>query len=72
MMPPYTYAAGRTAEERREDAIRRNEQARLMHTASPVRRGATHRLMARSGRPSGLTGAGGQTRASAVRPAGLA
>jgi hypothetical protein len=48
MMPPYTYASGRLAEERRRDAIRREEQARLMEAASPVRRGLMQRLMGRS------------------------
>lgn len=37
MIPPYTYAAGRMADERRRDAIRRDKHARLMHEARLVR-----------------------------------
>lgn len=38
MLPPYTYAKGRLAEERRQDVLREGEHARLMRRARPVRR----------------------------------
>jgi len=49
MIPPYTYAAGRMAEERREDAIRMHAHTRLMHKARPVSRKPLYRLVARIG-----------------------
>jgi len=39
MILPYTYMAGRLAEERMRDAMREGEHARLMRMARPVRFG---------------------------------
>lgn len=50
MIPPYTYAAGRLAEERTRDVLREGEHARLMRMARPIRRGHMDRLLARVGR----------------------
>ena len=53
MMPPYTYAAGRMAEERRRDIVRRKGQPLLYQPASPAARGSLlGRLLARIGRPA--------------------
>ena len=49
MLPPYTYAAGRLAEERAKDAMREGEHARLLRMARPVKRGPMDRLMAKLG-----------------------
>ncbi len=49
MMPPYTYVAGRLAEERAKDILREGEHARLMSMARPIRRGQIDRLLARVG-----------------------
>jgi len=45
MIPPYTYVAGRLAEERRKDVMREGEHARLMRRARPVRRRAANRFI---------------------------
>jgi hypothetical protein len=50
MIPPYTYAAGRLAEERARDTMRDGEHARLMRMARPARAGPMDRLLARVGR----------------------
>jgi hypothetical protein len=48
--PPYTYAAGRWAEERKqEEIIREGRQAGLTRTAKPVRLGSTNGLLASVG-----------------------
>ncbi len=49
MIPPYTYVAGRLAEERTQDILREGEHARLMRMARPIRRGQIDRLLARVG-----------------------
>jgi hypothetical protein len=49
MIPPYTYAAGRRAEERQSDTMRDGEHARVMRMAKPVRRGRTDTIAARVG-----------------------
>jgi hypothetical protein len=50
MLPPYTYAAGRLAEEQAKDFLREGEHARLMRMARPVRRGPICKLLASVGR----------------------
>lgn len=49
MIPPYTYAAGRLAEERMADVMRDGEHARLMHMARPAKLGWRDRLLAALG-----------------------
>jgi hypothetical protein len=44
--PPYTYAAGRLAEERMREPRRDGEHARLMRMAKPARAGPLDRLLA--------------------------
>ena len=56
MIPPYTYAAGRLAEERSRDVLREGEHARLMRTARPIRLGQIDRMLARVGRVLVWTG----------------
>jgi hypothetical protein len=48
--PPYTYAAGRLAEERAREPMRDGEHARLMRLAKPARAGPMDRLLACVGR----------------------
>lgn len=47
--PPYTYAAGRLAEERNRDTMRHGEHVRLIRMARPVKYDAIDRLLARVG-----------------------
>jgi hypothetical protein len=49
MIPPYTYAAGRLAEEHVQQRARDGEHAHLTRVARPVRRGRTHPVLARIG-----------------------
>jgi len=49
MLPPYTYAAGRLAEERAQDVMREGEHARLVRAARLVKPGPMDRFLARLG-----------------------
>lgn len=49
MLPPYTYARGRLAEERARDVIREGGLARVMRTAKPVKHGRLDHPMTRFG-----------------------
>lgn len=60
MIPPYTYAAARLAEERTKDTLRQGELAHLLRHAKPARFGPMDRLAARLG--GLLTAAGGRLR----------
>lgn len=48
MIPPYTYIAGRMAEERRHDVLRDGEHAYLMRRAKPVKISLYGRALARA------------------------
>ncbi len=47
MIPPYTYAAARMAENRTNDTLRHGELARLISRAKPIRPAMGGRLLAR-------------------------
>jgi hypothetical protein len=64
MIPPYTYAAARMAEERRSETLRNGELAHLISIARPARAGRTIGLLARAG--SLLTAVEGRLRESCV------
>jgi hypothetical protein len=64
MIPPYTYAAARLADERRNDTMRHGELAHLISRAKPVRYGLGDRLLARA--ESLLTVAGDRLQESCV------
>ena len=65
MIPPYTYAAARLAEERMKDTMRHGEHARLIRMGKPARCGPADRALARIG---DLLVAGGRMLQERYRP----